>query len=342
MNSFSQNENSVESIARKGGVLLHPTSFPGKFGIGDLGLNAYKFIDFLFKYKQNLWQVLPLGPTGYGNSPYQCFSAFAGNPLLISPDKLRSLNLLTEKECTPQDTYLESIVDYGKVIPYKWELLELAFNRFSEVKPNNLMKKFKKFIIKHSFWLDEFCLFMSIKKVKRLKAWFEWEDELKFRDVKTLVRWKEDHHKEIEFSKFCQFIFFLQWKELKAYANEKNIQIIGDIPIFVAYDSVDVWANSEYYYLDENKELMFVAGVPPDYFSSTGQRWGNPLYKWDLMRKNNYQWWAQRIKHNLEQVNILRIDHFRGFESYWQIPNEEETAIIGKWMTGPGLDFFRT
>ncbi|MFX1314800.1 MAG: 4-alpha-glucanotransferase [Promethearchaeota archaeon] len=326
--------------SRYGGILLHPTSLPGEYGIGDLGPEVYKFIDFLNKYKQNLWQILPLGPTGYGNSPYQCFSAFAGNPLIISPEKLCEIGLLTNKEWILQDRFPESSVDYERVIPYKWQLLEFAFKNYKQKQPWKLDREFSNFMNKHSFWLDDYSLFMSIKKAHHLRAWNEWDEDLRFRDTNALERWKKDYENEIEFQKFTQFIFFKQWNEVKSYANLKDILIIGDIPIFVAYDSVDVWAHPEFYYLNDKRDLLYVAGVPPDYFSSTGQRWGNPLYNWNLLKKQGYRWWIQRIKHNLDQVDILRIDHFRGFESYWQIEVSEATAEVGEWILGPGIDLF--
>jgi 4-alpha-glucanotransferase len=325
---------------RYGGILLHPTSLPGDYGIGELSSNVFKFLDFLHKYKQNLWQILPLGPTGYGNSPYQCFSAFAGNPMIISIEQLIKLDLLIDNDCCSQSNFPESFVDYGKVIPYKWQLLKLAFKKFQDSKFSKLKKEFLKFVYEHSYWLDDYSVFMSIKLASNLKAWNEWDDRLKFRNEKALEAWQKEYSSEIEFHKFTQFIFFKQWNEVIRYAHRKHIQIIGDIPIFVAYDSVDVWAHPELYYLDDEKQMIYIAGVPPDYFSSTGQRWGNPLYNWKTMQTNNYQWWIQRIKHTLTQVDVLRIDHFRGFESFWQIDANEETAINGKWVLGPGLELF--
>lgn len=326
---------------RMGGILVHPTCFPSKYGIGDLGPELYNFIDFLYKYKLNLWQVLPLGPTGYANSPYQSFSAFAGNPMLISPEKLIELKLLSLKECKPLDSFPDSRVDFGKVIKYKWSVLKEAFNHFQKDKVPLINQEFDKFIKAESFWLDDFSIFMSIKLAKDLKAWNEWEYDLKFNDPSNIKQWKEDHILEVKFHKFTQFLFFKQWMEAKTYANQKNVKIIGDLPIFVAYDSVDVWIHPEYYQLDEERELLYVSGVPPDYFSSTGQRWGNPLYNWEEMKKQGYKWWIQRIKHSFRLVDILRIDHFRGFESYWQIPASKETAVIGEWKPGPGIDLFR-
>ncbi len=332
-------ENSI-TINRYGGILLHPTSLPGEYGIGDLGPNAFKFIDFLEKFDQNLWQILPLGPTSYGNSPYQCFSAFAGNILIISPERLYELELLTKIECKPHEPFVEPYVNFGHVISYKWEILERAYENFIQNQPPTLGKEFSNFIIKNSYWLDDFSIFMSLKRFYDLKPWNEWDEDLQFRDPIALEKWKNNHKKEIKFQHFTQYIFFKQWNEVKKYANLKNIRIIGDMPIFVAYDSADVWANPELYSLDSEKRLEFVAGVPPDYFSSTGQLWGNPLYNWPLMKKQGYRWWIQRIKHNLEQVDILRIDHFRGFESYWQIDACDTTAIIGEWIPGPGIDLF--
>jgi 4-alpha-glucanotransferase len=325
---------------RCGGLLVHPTSLPGKYGIGDLGPEIYKFIDFLNELNLNLWQILPLGPTGYGNSPYQSFSAFAGNPTIISPEKLIELNLLSKEDCELQVGLSESNIDYGIVIPYKWQLLEIAFKNFQKKKLSKIKTEFFTFNSSHSFWLDDYSLFMSIKLAHDLKAWNKWDDDLKYLESKALESWIKNNENEILFQKFTQFIFFKQWNDIKNYANLNNIQIIGDIPIFVAYDSADVWAHPELYYLDDDKNLLYVAGVPPDYFSPSGQRWGNPLYKWDLMKKQDFYWWVQRIKHNLTLVDILRIDHFRGFESYWQIDANEKTAIKGKWVKGPGLELF--
>jgi len=325
---------------RYGGILLHPTSLPNEYGIGDLGPELYRFIDYIHKYKLNLWQILPLGPTGYADSPYQSLSAFAGNPMLISPQKLIEMSIITSKMCEPPIKFPDSYVDYGEIIKYKWQILETAFQNFQKNTNTDLQEDFNSFINEESFWLEEYSLFMSIKLAHNLRAWIEWEQELRFHEESSIEEWKENHRKEILFQKFTQFLFFTQWKEVKTYSNQKNIKIIGDIPIFVAYDSVDVWANPEYYQLNEERKLKYVAGVPPDYFSETGQRWGNPLYNWDIMKKQGYSWWIQRIKHSFKIVDILRIDHFRGFESYWQIPAKEETAIIGEWVPGPGIEIF--
>lgn len=327
--------------ARYGGILLHPTSLPSNYGIGDLGPELSKFIDLLYKHKLNLWQILPLGPTGYADSPYQSFSAFAGNPMLISFEKLIEMKLLTAVEAEPSKSFPTSHVDYGSVIEYKWNVLEDAFNNYQKEPSPNIKKEFNKFLHSNEFWVEDFSVFMSIKLEHNLRAWIEWEKDLRYSEPSAIKDWKSNHEKELLFHKFTQYLFFRQWNEAKKYANQKNIKIIGDIPIFVAYDSADVWAHPEYYQLDNEGKLKYVAGVPPDYFSETGQRWGNPLYHWDLMKKEDYSWWIHRIKHSFKIVDILRIDHFRGFESYWQIPASEETAINGEWKKGPGIEIFR-
>ena len=324
---------------RQGGILLHPTSLPGIFGIGDLGSEFYRFIDFLHSNRQQLMQILPLGPTGYGNSPYQSFSAFAGNPLLISPEKLVDIGILTSDEIV-LPKFPKSRVDYKKVMAFKWDLLLQAFTNYSKRSPSALREQFKAFSNKHHYWLEEYALFMSIKEAHDLKAWNTWEEPLKSRKTSALLSWKRNYQKEVEFHKFTQFIFFHQWNEAKKYTHKKKIRIIGDIPIFLAYDSADVWVNSHLFYLDKYGELEYVAGVPPDYFSETGQLWGNPIFRWNRMKANGYKWWIQRIKHSFSQIDILRIDHFRGFEAYWRIPADEPTAINGKWVPGPGIELF--
>ncbi|MFX0182159.1 MAG: 4-alpha-glucanotransferase [Candidatus Hodarchaeota archaeon] len=328
----------IFSTKRCCGLLLHPTSLPGNYGLGDFGPYIFRFIDFLSKIGINLWQILPLGPTGYGNSPYQLFSTYAGNPLLISPEKLQSLGLL-ELQNPPR--FSKSRIEYGKVIPYRWNLLKDAYETYCR-NPYSLQSRFEAFKQTQSFWLEDYSLYMSIKEVFDYKPWNEWDEPLKFQKKTKLKTWKHNYAKEIEFHNFVQFLFFFQWGAVKEYANQKNIMVVGDIPIFTAYDSAEVWAYPEFFSLDDQRELMYVAGVPPDYFSEIGQRWGNPLYRNDWGKKNGYHWWVQRIKHCFSLVNILRIDHFRGFESYWQIPADEPTAIIGKWVVGPGIDLFIT
>lgn len=324
---------------RQGGILLHPTSLPGVFGIGDLGSEFYRFIDSLHSSQQHLLQILPLGPTGYGNSPYQSFSAFAGNPLLISPEKLQDIGILTSDEIDYQK-FPKSRVDYEKVITFKRDLLLQAFTNYSKKKSSRLREESKAFSKKHHYWLEDYALFMSIKEVHDLEAWNKWEEQLRTRETSAILSWKRNYHEEIEFHKFTQFIFFQQWNEARKYAHKKKVRIIGDIPIFIAYDSADVWANSHFFYLDNHGDLEYVAGVPPDYFSETGQRWGNPIYRWNRMKSDGFKWWIQRIKHCFSQIDILRIDHFRGFEAYWRIPASEPTAINGEWVSGPGIELF--
>lgn len=324
-------------IERSAGILLHPTSLPGKFGIGDLGPDAFRFIDFMKEAGQTLWQVLPLGPTGYGDSPYQCFSAFAGNPLLISPELLFQENLLSENDLFPLDGIDPHKVDFGKVITHKYELLKKAFEIF-EHKFKSSSKEFHDFCNKENYWLDDYSLFMSAKQYHKNVSWTQWEHSLVSR--KSIHEWKTRLKKEIEFQKFIQFVFQKQWNDIRRYAHQNGIKIIGDLPIFVAYDSADVWANKELFTIRDDGSLEFVAGVPPDYFSATGQLWGNPLYKWKRMEKDNYAWWQKRISKLLELVDVIRIDHFRGFDAYWRIPGDATTAIDGTWIKGPGENFF--
>jgi 4-alpha-glucanotransferase len=327
------------NFERSAGILLHPSSLPGKYGIGDLGNDAYRFIDFLVEAGQSLWQVFPLGPTGYGDSPYQCFSAFAGNPLLVSPDKLKEEGLLSDDELNnPPKSDLKK-VDFGNVIEYKKKLLRTAFNNYKN-NSNGLDKDFNGFCEEHKEWLDDFSLFIACKDAHNGVVWSEWDKGLVHRDENVMKEWSEKLSDDILYHKFVQFVFFRQWKELKDYVNQKGIKIIGDMPIFIAYDSADLWANKELFTVDENGKLTSVAGVPPDYFSETGQLWGNPLYKWDEMEKDEFLWWRKRFSSLLELVDIIRIDHFRGFEAYWKIPGDAETAIDGKWIKAPGDKLF--
>ena len=325
---------------RNAGILLHPTSLPGKFGIGDLGKEAYRFIDFLVDAGQKLWQVFPLGPTGYGDSPYQCFSAFAGNPLLISPERLREDGFLTEREIDNPPDSDRLKIDYGKVIAHKRSLLKKAYGNFKS-NSNGLDKDFEDFCAEHAEWLDDFSLFMACKDYHDGAVWNSWEKGLVHRDKNALDLWREKLSDEIQYQKFVQFNFFRQWKAIRNYANENGIKIIGDMPIFIAYDSSDLWANKELFTVDQEGKLTFVAGVPPDYFSATGQLWGNPLYKWDEMEKDNFLWWRKRFSSLFELVDIVRIDHFRGFEAYWKIPGDAKTAEPGKWIKAPGEKLFK-
>ena len=325
---------------RASGILLHPTSLPGPDGIGDLGPEAYRWIDFLDRTGSQFWQVLPLGPTGYGDSPYQCFSAFAGNPYLISATLLLDLELLSKSDLSNRPTFPLEKVEYGPVIEWKMEILKRSFDYFCSDKHKKLQKEFGAFKESNKDWLNPFAVFMAIKAKHNNVAWNEWPEEFRKRDEKTLNNFIKAQNETIEFQKYLQFIFHQQWQNLRAYAHEKNIRIIGDIPIFVAYDSADVWANKELFYLDSEGLPTVVAGVPPDYFSETGQLWGNPLYNWEVHKNNNYQWWLKRMESVLNQVDIIRLDHFRGFEAYWEVPYGNETAEEGQWVEGPGYNFF--
>lgn len=326
---------------RSSGILMHPTSFPGRYGIGDLGPQAYRFIDFLYTSGTKLWQILPLGPTGYGDSPYQSFSAFAGNPYLISPDLLLDENLLHTDDLAGKLDFTNEQVDFGRVIGWKLNLLERAFIRFKrEPELASVREAYLAFCADSANWLDDYALFMAIKEANGGGAWSGWSDKLKNRDDATLAEASQNYKDAIERFKFYQFIFFRQWDNLHAYAKENGIRIIGDIPIFVAFDSADVWSNPELFYLDDKKLPTVVAGVPPDYFAPTGQLWGNPLYKWSIHKETRYAWWIERFQAMLELVDIVRLDHFRGFAGYWEVAADSLTAEYGRWVPGPADDFF--
>ena len=326
---------------RSSGVFLHPTSLPSDYGIGSLGEEAFDFIDFLNQADQKVWQMCPLGPTGYGDSPYQCFSAFAGNPYLISLEKLLKKSYLEEDDFSKSLEFPKSEVDYGQVIEFKIPLLHKAFNNFKESASEEEQKNFAEFCSENKDWLDDYTLFRAVKKKFNGRAWTEWDRDIKFRKKETLEQYREESKDEIEFRKFLQYIFFKQWAEVKDYANQQGIKILGDIPIFVAMDSADAWANPEMFFFDENLKPTKVAGVPPDYFNENGQLWGNPLYRWDKLKENNYQWWIDRVENQLDLVDIIRLDHFRGFAQYWAVDSEAETAINGEWEDGPGKELFK-
>jgi 4-alpha-glucanotransferase len=325
---------------RSSGVLLHPTSLPGPYGIGDLGPEAYRLIDFLIMAKQSLWQVLPLGPTGYGDSPYASFSSHAGNPLLINLEKLVEEGDLSPDALQVVPGFPAHRVDYGTVIAYKMRLLREAAARFRARGDTLRRRSFEAFRERKKHWLDDYALFMALKRVHQHAMWNTWELDMIQRRPQALARWTRELADEIYFHRYTQFQFFEQWAALRRYANERGIKIIGDIPIFVAPDSADAWANPEIFHMDEQGQLTVVAGVPPDYFSATGQRWGNPLYRWDVVAGDGFRWWIERIQSVLEMVDILRIDHFRGFQDYWEIPAGEPTAVKGRWLPGPGDAFF--
>ncbi|MCB2202539.1 4-alpha-glucanotransferase [bacterium] len=326
---------------RAAGILLHPTSLPGPDGIGDLGPEAFRWVDFLHQSGCQFWQVLPLGPTGYGDSPYQCFSAFAGNPYLISAATLLDQGLLKQEDLTDRPSFPVEKVDYGYAIQWKLKLIHRAYQRFASGSRKDLRSEFETFKAAEQDWLAPFATFMAIKSEYDMVAWNNWPEGLRLRDKKALKAFKKDHIDQIEEQAFAQFLFDRQWQAVRSYAHQKGIRIIGDIPIFVAYDSADVWVHKDLFYLDEKGLPEVVAGVPPDYFSETGQLWGNPLYRWDVHKSKGYEWWAKRIKAVLNQVDIVRLDHFRGFEAYWEIPYGNETAVEGQWVKGPGTDFFR-
>jgi len=326
---------------RGSGILLHITSLPSNFGIGDLGPSSCRFADFLSESKQSFWQILPLNPTdlAFGSSPYSSPSAFAGNPLLISPESLVADGLLSSSDIEDAHLFSNERVDFTAVTNYKEALLQKAFNNFKKKGSSN---EFEEFCVKNSYWLEDYALFAVLKPHFNGVAWSEWPIEIANRNETTLQELKNNLGDKVELEKFIQYIFFKQWFSLKSYCNNKKINIIGDIPIYVNHDSADVWSNPEIFKLDKKKWPKFVAGVPPDYFSKTGQRWGNPVYRWNIIRKNDYQWWIKRMDHNLKLFDMMRLDHFRGFVGYWEIPADEKTAINGKWRKAPANDFFTT
>ncbi len=325
---------------RASGVILHPTSLPGPYGIGDLGSQVFHWLDFLNEAGCALWQVLPLGPTGYGDSPYQCFSAFAGNPYLISPEILHEDMLLNNEDLDSRPDFPSGKVDFGAVISWKLNLLDKAYAHFKENSSRGLRKEFEQFQTEQSFWLDDFALFMAIKAKQGGGSWSEWPKPLRLRQPEAIANARRDLADAILRIAFVQFLFFRQWNAVHEYAKKLEIQIIGDIPIFVSHDSADVWAHLDLFYMDKEGFPTVVAGVPPDYFSPTGQLWGNPLYRWDIHASNGYAWWLDRFRTVLKMVDIVRLDHFRGFAGYWEIPAGNPTAEIGRWVPGPGKDFF--
>jgi 4-alpha-glucanotransferase len=314
---------------------------PGRFGVGDLGGEAYRFVDFLVAAGQSLWQVLPLGPTGYGNSPYQCFSAFAGNTLLVSPELLVEQGLLAPEELASAPAFPDERVEYGACIEFKNALLGKAFENFKRVNPAGVRTEFEKFKEASSSWLDDYALYRSLKRERNEVAWTDWEEPLVRRDPSALDEARRRLRVEIEEVKFKQFLFFDQWTRVREYCHDRGILIIGDIPIFVAHDSADVWSHPEQFKLDERGRPTVVAGVPPDYFSRTGQLWGNPIYNWERMKGESFGWWIERARSMLSLVDIIRIDHFRGFAAYWEIPGGDKTAERGQWVYAPGNELFQ-
>lgn len=328
------------------GILAHPTSFPGHYGIGDLGWGAYAFVDFLERSGMNLWQVLPLGHTGFGDSPYQPFSSFAGQPLIISLDELRTAGLLWDEDFWGMPQWDACRIEYGQLIEFKTGLLKRAFERFQNPDINDAYSTSEEFLKAYeqfgrdSDWLDDYALFMAGKDYFDGAPWYLWEDSLKKPTEKHKAEWMEKLANEVEYYRFIQYLFYRQWTALRHYANDKGIKIVGDVPIFVAWDSVDVWSHKKLFDMDAKGYPKTVAGVPPDYFSEKGQLWGNPLYKWNEHTKTGYEWWISRIRHQLELTDFLRIDHFRGFDKFWAVPYGDENALNGKWKKAPGADFF--
>ncbi|HEX8231375.1 MAG TPA: 4-alpha-glucanotransferase [Chloroflexia bacterium] len=335
-------QDTASSILRRrsSGILLHPSSLPGPWGIGDLGPQANTFVDFLHATGQQLWEVLPLGPTGYGDSPYQSLSAFAGNPNLVSPDLLVQEGLLSSDDLAGIEPLPEGQVDYGAVIPLKRHLLQLAHQRLRSGASPELLGPLRSFRTAQQDWLEEFALFAALKNAHGGAEWPSWEEELGRRDARALARARQELADEIEFQVFSQFIFFRQWLGLKAYANERGVHIVGDIPIFVGHDSADVWVHQDIFFLDDAGRMTAVAGAAPDFHIKTGQLWGNPLYRWDVLKERRYDWWVQRFRMALTQADILRLDHFRGFANFWEVPADAENAASGRWAPGPGADLF--
>jgi 4-alpha-glucanotransferase len=328
------------NFPRASGILLHPSSLPGPYGIGDLGPAAHAFADFLEASGQSLWQVLPMGPTGYGDSPYACYSAFAGNTLFISPEKLVSAELLAKAELANPPEFSNDRVDFAAVHEYKDSILRSAFVNFKRAANPKLISAFAEFRQQHASWLEDYALFRALKDEHRGIAWTGWTPELVTRQPVALEAAKQRLAEEIEAQEFYQFLFFRQWFALKSYCHDRGIQLVGDIPIFVAHDSADVWTNPDQFKLSEDGSPVVVAGVPPDYFSTTGQLWGNPLYNWDQMRADRFRWWISRVQATLEIFDIARIDHFRGFAACWEIPGGDKTAERGCWVEAPGRELF--
>ena len=323
---------------RKSGILLAISSIPSKYGIGTFSKEAYEFVDFLEKAGQKLWQILPLGPTGYGDSPYQSFSTFAGNPYYIDLEEFIEKGFLTEEECENSDFLDGAYVDYEKIFYTKFALLKKAYKN-SNIKED---KDFAAFVKENAKWLDDYALYMAVKDSLGGISWTEWEEDIKLRKPAAIKAYSDKLADEIMFYQFQQYYFSKQWKALKKYANDKGIEIIGDIPIYVAFDSADTWANPQLFQFDEECKPIAVAGCPPDSFSATGQLWGNPLYNWEYMKKTNYAWWVERIRYCYELYDVVRIDHFRGFDEYYSIPYGDPTAERGHWEKGPGYELFQT
>jgi 4-alpha-glucanotransferase len=325
-------------FARASGILLHPTSLPGPYGIGDLGPAAHDFVEVLARARQRLWQVLPLGPTGYGDSPYQCFSAFAGNPLLISLDLLVGQGLLDQSDLSGAG-FADGTIDFAAVIAHRRAFWPRVLERF-KMAPPAVQNRFKRFCTAQASWLDDFALFMAVKAQHQQLAWTTWEPDIARREPAAVARWSARCEPEIQLHKLTQFLFFEQWQDVREACHARSIAIMGDLPIFVAHDSADVWARREWFRLEPDGRPTVVAGVPPDYFSASGQLWGNPHYRWEALARTGYAWWVERFRALLDLVDRVRIDHFRGFEASWEVPYDATTAVHGRWTKGPGAALF--
>jgi 4-alpha-glucanotransferase len=325
---------------RVSGILLHIPSLPSRYGIGDLGPAAFRFADFLTRTNQRLWQVLPLGPVGFGDSPYSATSTFAGNPLFISPDPLVEYGLLTEDDLAPLLDLPDDHVDYERVATRKKAVLQKAFERYDETGAGISAADLRQFRNNQAAWIDDYALYAALKEVHDGAPWQEWAAPLVRREPDALEQAREENATRIRMHVFWQYLFHRQWRALQSYCHTRDIQLFGDLPIYVAPDSADAWANQDLFRLNEDGTPSVVAGVPPDYFSPEGQLWGNPLYRWDVMAENGFQWWTERMRHTLDRVDLVRLDHFRGFEAYWEVPADAETAVNGRWREGPGAAFF--
>jgi 4-alpha-glucanotransferase len=323
-------------MERSSGILLHPTSLPGAYGIGTLGREAKNFIDFLAGAHQRFWQILPLGPTGYADSPYQCFSAYAGNPFLIDLELLAEEGLLHKKDLETARVFRNGPVDYGRVISVKVPLLKKAYRAFLKKTDPKTLRAYRKFLHGAASWLPDFALFMALKEHFGLRPWYEWDTPFKMKEEKAIKPLRKQLAEQTGYQEFVQYLFFRQWETVREYAHSRNILIIGDIPLYVAHDSADAWAHPELFQFTRMKNPVAVGGVPPDYFSATGQLWGNPLYHWERMARKGYRWWIDRVKANLAMYDLIRIDHFRGLAAYWAVPYKETTAVNGSWKTCPG------
>jgi 4-alpha-glucanotransferase len=326
---------------RSAGILLHPTSLPGQYGIGELGSQALRFAAYLQEAGIKIWQVLPLNPTGYGDSPYQSLSAFAGNPLLIGLENLVAECWLDQESLQSLPDFPEGRVDFSLVIPWKFAVLRKAALNFFGSATTEQQVEFESFVTGNRAWLDDYALFMAAKDAHQGRVWTEWEPALAERRPGALAKWSAKLSSEIAAYKFWQFVFFRQWNAVRQDCSQRGIRIMGDIPIYAAHDSADVWAHPEMFWLDEKGNPLKISGVPPDYFSVTGQLWGNPIYRWDAVKASGYRWWIERLRASLKMFDMVRLDHFRGFEAYWEIPAGEPTAMHGKWVKGPGADFFQ-